>query len=97
MDFGHSLHKHMKLFFSTHKKESEVIECEDCRHLIKKSVAQAIPLSDYGDDYTLYYCPEHRKPYDRIFKSYNNDGSMYTYYKAREPWEVVDKNGKTIK
>lgn len=41
------------------------VECRDCQHLIRREVAQVIPVEP-GFVGSYYYCPEHRKPYEKV-------------------------------
>jgi len=53
-------------------KKEEVVKCEECKCLLYKDDAQEIKLiyisSIFSDDVVsyLYYCSEHKKPYDFI-------------------------------
>lgn len=42
-------------------------KCNDCKHLLRVWDMQLVWDTDYkGELYKLYYCPEHKKEYDRV-------------------------------
>jgi hypothetical protein len=50
---------------------SRKVPCEDCRHIVKKEDASKVLVTiwqgkKYEETFYLYYCPEHRKPYEEI-------------------------------
>jgi len=64
------------------------VKCEECKHWIDKSDGQRIEdSSDY-----LWYCPEHRKPYESVRYHYEFNMRVPSFYKKME----VDEHGEPV-
>ena len=48
------------------KEEKLQVKCDKCKHYIDKADAQAILSTWLYYDFTVYYCPMHRRLYDFI-------------------------------
>lgn len=80
----------------TKKQEKDplenIVECEECKLLLKKENAQTVIIEGRGEYFyndTKYYCPLHKKPYNR-----KRIGWGTTQYFATLE---VDEDGKPIK
>lgn len=66
--------------------EPETVACRECGHIVLKSTATPV-RQNYGD---VWYCREHRKPYDNYYafpsSVYHQNG---VYYRRMQ----VDKFG----
>lgn len=85
--------------------KEDFVSCEDCGIVLRKDKAQKVINVEGGEyddederkkDGMLYYCKEHKKPYDKIH--YADGGGMtagthYYYIKIAE-WQKVDEKGK---
>jgi len=78
------------------KPESPYVFCEDCKYLIRKDNAQVVETETSND----YYCPAHRKPYDRedglVGFIDNKTGEVVMSRRYFKSNVEVDKNGKVI-
>ncbi|HYK01323.1 MAG TPA: hypothetical protein VE974_06175 [Thermoanaerobaculia bacterium] len=75
----------MSLFTSDPKEEPQQVKCDECKHYIDVTDAQIVAVETEGYMYftyswldrrgfaKAYYCPMHRRTYDRI----DQDGTMY--------------------
>jgi len=68
----------------------ENVKCEECKHLIERSDAQEIKVaySWSRDKGVYYYCPMHKKSYDRVLEGFWG----ILYFGEVE----MDKNGTPI-
>jgi len=73
--------------------KEEVVECADCKHLIRKNIAQEVKTEyrshhyGYGnpDPIFTFYCNEHKKPYTLIVVSYGYcDGTHCPYNTTKD-------------
>lgn len=82
----------------------DYVKCCECRHIIEKVDAQVV----IKDTDFIYYCPEHKKKYNKICtvagtKLSKSGLSMEIFYSRRYYMIVpqheieVDKNGRKIK
>lgn len=67
------------------------VKCQECGKLVARHYAQKIDW-EFED---CYFCKEHKKPYEKVRRSYSNSCflSTFIYYKEFE----VDKKGNPIK
>ena len=66
------------LEFAQNREEEKYVSCKTCKHLLKKEDAQIVTKNDpigLVMRYELYYCPEHKKPYDKIVHDFY--GQLY--------------------
>lgn len=85
------------------QEQVKQVKCEECKHYIDLADAQEVE-DGWG---LVYYCPIHKKPYDRVLNEErwctNKKGREYwdsepTYYKfVPEHYVKVDEAGKEIK
>lgn len=71
--------------------------CETCKYTIHKGHAQeVIATTDNAVEERFYYCPQHKKPYDSIVKSFWAEPDRY--FTKLTPKEVeVTEEGEPIK
>jgi hypothetical protein len=66
--------------------KSKLVACSTCKHVVERKHAQEVDVSScYGGDGPKYYCPEHKKPYDKILR--------WQYYVRQPKWKEVNKDG----
>lgn len=71
------------IMFNKYKPEltvqPETVECDTCKHLIRREVAQRVEVELYTT-IERWYCPEHKKPYSKVFYRTYLGGSPIAYY-----------------
>ena len=64
-------------------KEPEIVACDECKHLVYLMTAQVVQGGFYGrrrpHHWKMYYCPEHKKNYDRFYHGRNGEIRYYRY------------------
>lgn len=69
-----------------------LVSCEECKLLLNKADASIVEVKylelGLNENYLNYYCPAHRKPYLKEFRSTRGR----TYWREM----VVDKNGVPV-
>lgn len=67
--------------------------CNKCGSIIEKIDAQKV---EYNGSWhgSVYYCREHKVPYDKVYRVYGNNGKNDTYYKNKVE---VDEKGIMVK
>ena len=82
--------------FKNFLRKDEIVKCEECKCILYKKDAQEIKINYYDDLFyehnsELYYCPQHKKPYDIIHLW---DYKTKSYYRKNVK---VDEKGKVLK
>jgi hypothetical protein len=72
---------------------ADKVKCEVCKHWIDKVDAQKVKKvweGRYSTTDDLFYCPEHKRPYDKMFTSLCSIG--ITYFKTM----IVSEDGTPV-
>jgi len=88
------------------EKLDDIVFCEKCGVAIQKSYAHKISIEEPGNGlfapWQIYYCQEHKKPYDSIYIQWDicKDSDGNCYCKSRKEYfkssVEVNKKGKLI-
>ena len=76
-------------------KKEEYVKCNDCKHLILEKDASSVEFTEIGIgtlEAKVFYCPEHRKPYEKKKELLFHPYDQIRYYKELR----VDENGVPI-
>lgn len=73
------------------KCDIDHLPCDECKHLVeRKDLQEVIFQKIYTGRSELYFCPEHKKPYDEV----NDRGLRKIYYTNRKI--EVSENGTPL-